>query len=160
VHVALLAHRGLELGREGVDDGRADAVQSAGDLVPATAELAARVQLGEDELDGADLLHRVDVSRDASSVVLDAHTAVGQEDDVDRVGVAGQSLVDGVVDDLVDEVVQAALAGRADVHARPLAHGLQALEDRDRARVVVDAVGPGVDRPRGGGRVSRRRPVD
>ena len=53
-----------------------------------------------------------------------------------RVGVAGQRLVDGVVDDLVDQVVQAALAGRADVHARPLAYRLEALEDGDGPRVV------------------------
>ena len=54
-----------------------------------------------------------------------------------RVGVAGQRLVDGVVDDLPDQVVQAALAGRADVHAGALADRLEALEHRDRAGVVV-----------------------
>ena len=32
---------------------------------------------------------------------------------------------------LVDEVVQAAFAGRADVHARTLADGFQAFEDGD-----------------------------
>jgi hypothetical protein len=37
--------------------------------------------------------------------------------DVDGVGIAGQRLVDRVVDDLPDEVVQAALAGGPDVHA-------------------------------------------
>ena len=58
--------------------------------------------------------------------------------------VAGQRLVDRVVDDLPDEVVQAALAGRADVHAGALAHRLEALEDGDLARVVVDAVGTDV----------------
>src|SRR5262249_300492 len=40
-----------ELGGEGVHAGRADAVQAAGDLVPATAELAAGVEHGEDGLD-------------------------------------------------------------------------------------------------------------
>ena len=54
-----------------------------------------------------------------------------------RVAVAGQRLVDGVVHDLPHEVVQAALAGRADVHARPLADGLEALEDLDRGGVVL-----------------------
>ena len=50
---------------------------------------------------------------------------------------AGERLVDGVVDDLVDEVVQAQHAGRADVHAGALADRLEALEDRDVLRVVA-----------------------
>ena len=57
-------------------------------------------------------------------------------------GVAGQRLVDGVVDDLVDHVMQAgAVIGVADIHARPLAHGIEALEDLDRFRAVIGRVG-------------------
>ena len=59
--------------------------------------------------------------------------------DRDRVAVAGERLVHRVVHDLVDEVVQAARTGRADVHARALAHGLEALEDRDVLGVVARA---------------------
>jgi len=51
--------------------------------------------------------------------------------------VAGQGLVDRVVDDLPDQVVQAALAGGPDVHARALADRLEPLEHLDRGRVVV-----------------------
>ena len=55
-----------------------------------------------------------------------------------RSGVAGERLVDRVVDDLVDHVVQAgAVVGVADIHARPLADGVEALEDLDRFRVVI-----------------------
>ncbi len=64
-------------------------------------------------------------------------TVVGVDGHVDAVAVAGQRLVDGVVDDLVDQVVQARGTGRADVHAGALAHRLQALEDGD----VLGAVG-------------------
>ena len=57
---------------------------------------------------------------------------------VDLGGVAGERLVDGVVDDLVDHVVQAgAVVGVADIHARPLAHGVEALQDLDRFRIVI-----------------------
>ena len=66
-------------------------------------------------------------------------------------GVAGERLVDGVVDDLVDHVMQAgAVIGVADIHARALAHRVEALEDLDRFCAVV--VGRDV-----GGRV---RPCD
>ena len=47
------------------------------------------------------------------------------------VAVTGHGLVDGVVDDFVDEVVEAALVGAADVHAGATADGLEAFEDLD-----------------------------
>ena len=138
--VALLVDLGVEPGRQRVDHGRADAVQATGHLVAAAAELAAGVQLGEHELDRGLALGRVDVGGDAATVVGDADAAVGEQRHVDGVGVAGQRLVDGVVDDLPDQVVQAALTGGADVHAGALAHRLEALEDGDLAGVVL---GPG-----------------
>ena len=66
-----------------------------------------------------------------------AHAAVGEDRDVDRVAVAGERLVDRVVDDLVDQVVQAAGTGRSDVHARPLANRFEALENLDLVSPVV-----------------------
>ena len=56
---------------------------------------------------------------------------------------AGQNLVDGVVDDLVDHVVQArAVVGVADVHAGPLADRVEPLQHLDAVGAVV--VGAGV----------------
>ena len=63
--------------------------------------------------------------------------AVGQQRHVDGVAVAGQRLVDRVVDHLVDQVVQAALAGRADVHAGALADRLEALQHGDGRGAVL-----------------------
>jgi hypothetical protein len=34
-------------------------------------------------------------------------------------GISGQGFIDGVVDNLIDEVVEAHLTGRANVHGRP-----------------------------------------
>ena len=131
-------------------------MQATGDLVPAAAELAAGVQLGEHELDRADALGRVHVGGDAAPVVLDPDRAVLHERDVDGVGVPGERLVDGVVDDLPHEVVQAALAGRADVHAGPLPHRLEALEDGDGGGVVGRSLALGDrDRDRLGGHGGR-----
>ena len=132
-----------------VDDRDADAVEAAGDLVAVAAELAAGVELGEHDLGrghALDASGRHGVDRDAAAVVDDLAAAVGQQGDVDAGGVAGHGLVDGVVDDLVDEVVEAADAGGADVHAGPLADGLEALEDRDRAGAVgVGGLGQDAD---------------
>ena len=61
------------------------------------------------------------------------------QDDLDAVAVAGQRLVDGVVDRLVDEMMQTVGAGIADVHRRTLAYRLEALQDLD----VAGGVGLG-----------------
>ena len=122
--------------RQGVDDGNADAVQAARDLVAVAAELAARVQDGQDDLDGR-LAALVHVDRDAAAVVDDRDAVVLVDRHVDVVAVAGERLIDGVVDDLVDEMVQTALARAADVHARAHADGLEPLEDLDLLGAVV-----------------------
>ena len=57
---------------------------------------------------------------------------------VTRVGMAGQRLVDGVVDDLVDHVMEAgAIVRIADVHARTLPDGVETTQDLDRIGAVV-----------------------
>jgi hypothetical protein len=127
----------VERDGEGVDDGDTDAVQAAGDRVGVAVELPARVQHGHDDLDGRLLLHRVHADRDPAAVVGDPHAAVVLQDHLDARGVARHRLVDRVVHDLPDEVVQTPLTGGADVHAGPLADGLEPLQDRDRRRAVA-----------------------
>src|SRR5262249_9849451 len=64
--------------------------------------------------------------------------AVGVQGDEDLVGEARKRLVDGVVNHLVDHVVKArAVVGVADIHARPLAHGIEAFQHFDRLRAVL-----------------------
>ena len=135
-HEALAPDLDVEAGRQRVDHRRADAVQAARDRVSAAAELAAGVQHRQHDLDRRlGRVGRVRVDRDASAVVDHADAAVGEDRHVDEVVVPGERLVDGVVDDLVHEMVEAALTGRADVHAGALAHRLEAFEH-------LDGVGP------------------
>ena len=71
---------------------------------------------------------RVDADRDAAAVVLDGDGAVGVERDVDVLAVTAERLVRGVVDDFLDDVQRVFGAG---VHARPLLHGFESLQDTD-----------------------------
>ena len=96
----------LKLFGERVDDRSADAVQAAGNLVDAAAELAAGVERGEHGLDAGEARLLMTVDGDAAAVVDDADAAVLVDRDLDAVAEAGHRLVDGVVDDLVDQVVQ------------------------------------------------------
>ncbi len=83
---------------------------------------------------------------------------------VDLVGMAGECLVDGVVDDFIDHVVQArAVIGVADIHARPLADGVEAFQHLDRIGAVFGRGngGGGHQLPIGSGwseRAERRTP--
>ena len=136
--VAVAPDGELERARQRVDDGDADAMQAAGDLVGVLVEFSAGMQLGHDDLGRGHALALVDVGRNAAAVVAHGAGAVGIERDDDFLGKAGERLVDGVVDDLVDHVMQAgAVVGVADIHARPLAHGVEPLEHLDRFRVVI-----------------------
>ena len=115
----------VELRGKAVDDRDADPVQPARHLVGVLVEFPAGVQVGHDDLGGGNPFLVVDADRDAAAVVGDGDRAVGVQGHDDRVAIAGQRLVDRIVDDLVDHVVQArAVIGVADIHARPLAHGV------------------------------------
>ena len=142
VDLAVAAHLDLEPFAQRVDARHADAVQAAGNLVAVVVELAAGVQHGQHDLDGRLLLRRVHVHGNAAAVVVDRHRPVGVDDHLDVLAVAGQRLVDGVVDDLVDAVMQAAHAGVADVHRGALADRVHAVEDRDRFGVVLVTAAP------------------
>ncbi len=117
--------------RERVDDRNADAVEAAGDLVAAFAELRAGVQNRHDDFDRRQPLLGVHVDRNAASVVFDRTRTVFIQDDAHVVRVPRQRFVDGVVDRFVDELMQTALGGVADVHAGALAHGLKPAQDLD-----------------------------
>ena len=111
-------------------------MQTAGDLVSAAAELAAGVQHGENDLKGALAGLLLNIDRDAAAVIAHADNVAGLDDDLYPVAVAGQSLVDGVVHDLVYKVVQTRRRGRAYIHARALANRLQSLQHLDLRRIV------------------------
>ena len=59
------------------------------------------------------------------------------------VAVTGQRLVNGVVHDLVHQMMQTALTGGADIHTRALAHRFQTFQHLDLAGVIL-VVGRGI----------------
>ena len=137
--VELLLARYLDdgFGRKGVDDRDADAVQAAGGRIGLAFELAARVERGEDHLERRlARIFGVRVDRDAAAVVGDGQAVARFERDLDPAGMAGDRLVHRIVDDFGGEMVERAGVGAADIHARPAADRLEALEDLDRGSVV------------------------
>ena len=136
VDLAVAHDFGVEPVGKGVDALGADAVEAAGIFVGALAELAAGVEVGEHEFDGGHAEFRVHVHRDAAAVVGDGNRAIDVDGDLDAAAIAGEVLVDGVVENLENAVVEAALVGVADIHAGALADGLKTFEFVDLGGIV------------------------
>ena len=138
VAAALAVDFGAQEFGEAVDHRAADAVQPAGDFVGGAFELAAGVEGGHHRFQGALAGVGVGVHRNPPAVVADGDGAVGVQPQVDAGAETGHGLIDGVVEDFVDEVMQAALVGAADIHTGAHPHRLQAAQHPDVfGRVVV-----------------------
>ncbi len=141
--VAFAADLGLEPFGKRVDRRDADAVQSAGPrfVAAGAVEFSAGVDFGEDDFEGRAVVHIGHGSDgDAAAVVGDGNAAVGVEADDDHAGKAVDRLVDAVIDDFVNEVVQAARGRVPDIHRGPFADALDPFEDADIAGVVAGIV--------------------
>ena len=128
---------GEELRGEGVDGLRADAVHADGELEDVVVELAAGVELAHALAELAE--------GDAAAVVA-AGDGLLVDRELDLAAEAGNELVDGVVEHLLEEDVDAvhvvgAVALAPDVHAEAQADVLQPLERLD-GRFVVCFHGP------------------
>jgi len=77
------------------------------------------------------------IDGDTAAVVANQDVAVLLNRDPDVVAEAGHRLIDGVVHDLDDQVMEAALVRAADVHARAAPDRLQPFEDLDITRGVI-----------------------
>ena len=131
VDVAVLVHlHGQPFGK-GVDNARAHAVQTAGDLIASAAELTSRVQHGIDDLERGAARLRLNVDRDTAAVIDNGDGVALVDRYLDLRAVARKRLVDGVIHNFVNEVVQSARGRRADIHARALAHRLKPFEHLD-----------------------------
>jgi hypothetical protein len=71
------------------------------------------------------------IDRHAAAIVVDGQKSVRLKLDLDPVGVAGERLVHGVVDDFGEQVMQRLLVGAADIHAGTAANRLEAFEHLD-----------------------------
>ncbi len=121
---------------ERIDDRNADAVETAGDLVGIVVrgvlELTAGVKLGHDDLGRRNAFLGMDAGRDAAAIILDGHRAVGVQNDLDEVAMAGERLVDRIVGDFEHHVVEAgAVVGVADIHSGPFADRVEAFQHLD-----------------------------
>src|SRR5579872_15728 len=123
--------------RQRVGDRYPHAVQTARNFVTQAFELAAGVQHRHDDFERGLALRRDDVHGNAAAVVCDRSRAVFVERDVNLPAIACERFVYGVVDGFEHDLMQAAHARVADVHARPSADALKTFEDFDLLSAVL-----------------------
>ena len=111
-------------------------MQSAGVFVSALPEFSTGVQVREHQLDRRHFPFRMNVDWNAAPVVFDRDTAVDMHGHLDLFAESREMFVDRIVDDFINQVMQAAFVRVADVHTRPLPDRFQAFELVDLRRVV------------------------
>ena len=77
------------------------------------------------------------VNRNSTTVVGHANIAFFGDYDINVVAVPGQSLINGVVYDLINQVVQAPWARRTDVHSRSLTYRFESFKDLNVSCIVI-----------------------
>jgi hypothetical protein len=95
------------------------------------------VQLGQHHLDGgqADRVHHG--NGDAAAIIDDRDLSIGMQRYDDVVAEALESLIDAIVDHLVDEMMEPTGAGGTDVHTGPAANRFEALKNCDVFGVIA-----------------------
>jgi len=103
-------------------------MQAAGNLIHIAVELAARMQHGQRDLRGRTFLSAVQRSGYSPAIVDDGNTVVNMDKNIDVLAETCHGLVDAVVNDLIDEMMQADAASAANIHGRTLSHCLKTLK--------------------------------
>ena len=126
---------GQSLGK-GVYYGRSDAMEAAAGLVGGIVEFAAGMEGRKDETFRAHalLMHS---DRDTSAVVGHGCGAILLQGHGDAVTETGEVLIHGVVNDLIDEVVEAFGGDGADIHAGTDPDRFQPFQNGDAGSVII-----------------------
>src|SRR4051794_1792964 len=111
-------------------------MQAAGIFVCALSELPASVQIRKHQLDCRHFPFWMDVDWDSAAVVADRNRSIDVNDNFNFGAKSGEMFVDRVVEDFVNQVMQAALIRISDEHSGPLPDGFQAFQFVDLRRVV------------------------
>ena len=140
MYVLAVINSKLEPFRQRVNNRSADAVQTAGYLISAAAELTACVQYRINNGRRRNTLLWVNARRDTASVIGNSDYVALEYLDIYLRTVACKSLVDSIVNYLINKVVKSPRACRADVHTRSFAHSLKSLEHLYLIFVIVVAL--------------------
>ena len=137
---AVTAHMHNQPFAQRVYNAGADAVQTASHFVAGilAAKLAAGMQHGIHDRDSRDAQFGLDIHRDTAAVITDFNDIARLDGHFNMGAVPGQSFIDGVIHDFINQMMQTGRACGTDIHAGALAHSFQPFQDLDlRAAVLM-----------------------
>ncbi len=140
VHLPVPPDLELEPLGQRVDDRHADAVEPARYLVGRVLEFAAGVENRQHDFGGR-LAAFVQIHGNPAAIVHDRQRPVDVNRHLDVPAVPGEGFVDRVVDDFVEEMMEAGRTGGPDVHRRPLLDGFEPFKNLDFVCAVVVGTG-------------------
>src|SRR5262245_3963308 len=111
-------------------------MQTAGDFIRSLVEFATGMQFGKHDLGSGNTFRRMNIDRDPATVVAYSDAVVDMDRDIDLIAMTDQRFVNGVVDDLVDQMMKTPLRRIADVHPGAFSDGFQPLQYFDIFGVV------------------------
>ena len=117
-------------------------MKTSRDLISIFIKLTACMQDGHNHFKSRDIapfFNRFFVmffNRDTPAIIFDGDRIIFMQDDIDRSAISRHCFVDTVVDDFVNELMQAIFAGIPDIHSRTFSNSLQPFQHGNRACIV------------------------
>ena len=127
INLAIFVDMHIQLGGQGIYNGRPYSVKASRYLVAATAKFTTGMKNGKDGFYRWTTCFFLDVDRDTTAVIHNRNGIIFFNIDLDMLGKSSQGLIDGVVYNLPDQVMQAFFSGRPNIHPRTQANRLQAF---------------------------------
>ena len=131
IYLALLADFHFQPIGQGVYHRSSHAVQTAGDFISPAAEFAARMKDGKHHFHCRNTRLVVNACGNASAVVNNGDGIVFIDGYVNGITESGQSLVHGVIHNLVHQMVQTPAGSGTDIHTGPLPNRLKPFQNLD-----------------------------
>ena len=104
-------------------------MKAAGYFVSIAVKFTAGMKFGHHNLNCRYFMDRVNVNWNTTSVVLDRTRTIRMKNDFNYITMAIHSLINRVVNYLIDKMMKTCLACCTDVHCRPFAYGLEAFQN-------------------------------
>ena len=111
-------------------------METAGNLIAAAAEFTTGVEHRIDNLQRGPSRLGLDIHGDTAAIIGDSDGVALVDGNGDFRAEARQGFINGVVHDLVNQMVQARRGCGADIHTGTFPHRFQTLQDLDLGRVV------------------------
>ena len=112
-------------------------MQTAGYLVSAAAELTARMKDGKYNLNRRLFCLFLNTYRNTSAIINNRDRIIFVDRHIDLCTKAGQSFIDRIIHDLIDQVMQTSGRRTADIHTRTLSNGLKSFKNLNLTCAVI-----------------------